>query len=830
MKRIHLGLFAVISSFIYHHTYAQEQITVGAVVYDAATKSPIEFVNIGFNNGNQGTLSDNQGYFTIRYTDAATKPTDSLLISATGYYDFPIPLSRLKQLLEKRQILFLNPLVISDTVEEIYPNSRKEYLLGYHNPSKNNSAAVTDLIGFGGELATLVSVPPQKTKLEKFHFHITNNTTDSVRLRLNMYTTRAGEIRKNLLKKPIEYLVGSQTGEQIIDVSKENILVDADISLSLELLEIFGDSINFEIATAKERGISFTRPTSHGDWEEHPVTAMAYGLVITTDSSSTFDYLGSINRSEDKNDGFIEGTITASGRPVQGATVGVKGSLTESTTNAEGFYQIEAARGDVLRFEFLTTQVKSILVEDDTTIDIDLEPKYTELDEAVVTAKAREENETITGLGKKKKRSLGFATYSKSIEELPQASTNLATLLVGQFPSLIVNPISGEFQMRGQGSFALSNTPLFVVDDVPQSEVPLWLDVNTIANVGVIPGLAGGVRYGALGRNGVIIINTKVTMNGLEGKKRSVSALARDNDYTENPIPLKQVEQALENLLPFSTATSFEMAKKIYTSNKIKNRGKIPFYLDAFHYFKKWDKEFANSILNTLAEQGKQNTKVLRTLAYTYDQEDEHAKALDVYKQIAYLEPYRAQSYLDLARAYVHTKDYKRAFSLYKLILSDRLISATFNDEVLNIVATEVRHLVTKHKSRVPYEQLPISFYEKAIHLESRIVFDYADAEALFEVQFVNPNNKYSIWSHTAIGNEERLLRELDYGYNTEEVTIEDPESGRWIVNLENLDGKPSYLKYTVYTNYGRPEETKEIKVINLAALKEKVKLSTLEF
>ncbi len=828
MKKHLITLLTAIACFVYNNSYAQEQITVGAVIYDAVTKSPIEFVNIGFNNGNQGTLTDVDGYFNIRYTDATTKPTDSLLISATGYYNFPIPLSKLKQLLEKRQILFLNPTVEADNVEENDLDSQKEYLLGYHSPNINNAASLTNLIGFGGELATVVQIPPQKTKLENFHFHINSNTTDSVRLRLNIYEMKKGEIGTNLLKKSILHLVHTETGEQIINLSKENILVDTDIAVSLELLEVFGDSLEFELATAKDRGISFTRPTSHGDWEEHPVTAMAYGVDITTASTSSFKDWRLTTNITNNNKDYIRGTVTASGSPVQGATVSVKGSLAETTTNDEGFYRIDAVRGDVLSFEFLTTQVKSILVEDNTTIDLNLEPKYTELDEAVITAKAREEKEAITGLGKKKKRSLGFATFSKSIEDLPQASTNLATLLVGQFPSLIVNPTSGEFQMRGQGSFTLSNTPLFIVDDVPQSEVPLWLDVNTIANVGVIPGLAGSVRYGALARNGVVIITTKVTMNELEGKNRSVSALAVDNDYVENPILLEQAEKSIQDLSPLHTATSFETAKKIYVTNEAKNRGTVSFYIGAFRYFKKWDKEFANSILKTLAKQGKQNTKVLRTLAYIYDQENQHTNSLDIYKEIAFLEPHRAQSHIDLARAYVNSKDYTRAFSLYKLILSDRLISATFNDEVLNIVATEVRHLVTKHKSRVPYEQLPISFYEKAIHIEKRIVFDYSHAEAFFDVQFVDPNKKFSIWSHSSFGNEERLLRELDYGYNTEEFTIEDADIGQWIVNLENQDGKPAFLKYTVYTNYGRPDETKEIKVIDLTSLKEKVTLSTI--
>lgn len=832
----HMNKFLCISLFFIGtctYSFSQEQVSVSALIYDQTTQKPIEFANIGFVHKNLGILSDGDGYFNLSYKNKTIIPEDTLMISVPGYYDFPIPASKLEGLLDKRQLIFINPRADRNESDKIDIGRWKDTLLGYQNPNTTLSALMTNLVTLGGELATLVPVSVEKAKLEKIHFYIAKNTGDSIRIGLNIYDVQDGKIGRNLLNNSIEHILTNETGQESIDLSDQNLIIANDIVVGLELLEIFGDSISFELATAKEAGIGFTRYTSQADWEEHPVTAMAYGLEVLAPLINS--QKKSNDSSKNINTQFITGTVTSSGKTVQGSTVGIKGTFVETTTNTMGEYSIDAVKGDVLLFEFLTTQPKKVTVGDSKILNVSLEPKFTELDEAIVTADKIEDygdKGIVTPIGTKKKRTLGYASHSKDRDELPEFATDLTTLLVGQFPGLIVNtsPHNKEFQIRGQSSFALSNSPLFVVDNVLYEAPPFFLDVNTIANVSVIPGLAGGTRYGSLGRNGVILITTKVASKGLTTTKEVVPAQVTGNDYTENPILVEQKISFHEELSKLYAAVSFEAAKTLYDELKQKNTFEVSFYEEAFRYFEKWDKNYANSILANIGKIGNQNPKALRTLAYVYDEKMQYNNALDIYKRIAFLEPHRAQSHLDFARALVSAKDYKGAFSLYKLILSGRVIGASFNEEVLKVVGTEVQHLVTKYKSKVPYEQLPLSFYEKAIHLDTRIVFDYTDPETFFEVQFVNSSDKYSVWSHTDLGNEERLLRELEYGYTTEEFTIEDPDKGQWLVNMQHMGGKPSYMKYTVYTNYGRHDESKEVKVINLSRLKEKVTLSTIEF
>ena len=55
-----------------------------------------------------------------------------------------------------------------------------------------------------------------------------------------------------------------------------------------------------------------------------------------------------------------------------------------------------------------------------------------------------------------------------------------------------------------------------------------------------------------------------------------------------------------------------------------------------------------------------------------------------------------------------------------------------------------------------------------------------------------------------------------------------------WIINIENYtiqdSSNPTFIKYTVYKNYGRPNEIKKVKVLDLNKLKQKITLDILKY
>jgi hypothetical protein len=62
------------------------------------------------------------------------------------------------------------------------------------------------------------------------------------------------------------------------------------------------------------------------------------------------------------------------------------------------------------------------------------------------------------------------------------------------------------------------------------------------------------------------------------------------------------------------------------------------------------------------------------------------------------------------------------------------------------------------------------------------------------------------------------------------EFIIDDSVKEEWIINLEGINNEkyltnPTYLKYSIYRNYGLENETVKVKVINLNNIKNKIKL-----
>ena len=63
----------------------------------------------------------------------------------------------------------------------------------------------------------------------------------------------------------------------------------------------------------------------------------------------------------------------------------------------------------------------------------------------------------------------------------------------------------------------------------------------------------------------------------------------------------------------------------------------------------------------------------------------------------------------------------------------------------------------------------------------------------------------------------------LSLGYSEvykEAPIIEKSDKGKWLINIENYtiqdESNPTYIKYTVFKNYGRPNEIKKVEVIDL--------------
>ena len=226
------------------------------------------------------------------------------------------------------------------------------------------------------------------------------------------------------------------------------------------------------------------------------------------------------------------GVITdASGEPLIGATVMLKGTKRGVTTDVNGHFSIDAPNGSTLIVSYVGMVTREIKVGG-KPVNVTLEGGNA-LDEVVVTA-----------LGiKKDKKSLGYAVDDINAEELMKNKTaNAVNSLSGKIAGVNITQTSGaagagaQIILRGGTSLERDNQPLFVVDGViydnstsvignsafdgtlstASTNSNRIMDINPedIENMSVLKGPAASALYGSRAASGVVLITTK---KGKEG-------------------------------------------------------------------------------------------------------------------------------------------------------------------------------------------------------------------------------------------------------------------------------------------------------------------------
>ena len=200
----------------------------------------------------------------------------------------------------------------------------------------------------------------------------------------------------------------------------------------------------------------------------------------------------------------VSGTVSEASGALPGVSILIKGTSKGTETDFDGKYSIKAKTGDVLSFSYIGYKTIEKTVGSSNTINVSMEEDASTLDEIVITA---------YGV-KREKKSLGFSQQTVAGPAITQAKeTDLSNALAGKVSGVqIIGNSSSTF---GSSSIRLrgSDNVLYVVDGI---RVYSTSDINTenIANMSVLKGAAATAVYGPDGRNGVIVITSKVAKKG----------------------------------------------------------------------------------------------------------------------------------------------------------------------------------------------------------------------------------------------------------------------------------------------------------------------------
>ena len=206
----------------------------------------------------------------------------------------------------------------------------------------------------------------------------------------------------------------------------------------------------------------------------------------------------------------ITGTvIDATGMPIIGANVMVKGTTNGTITDIDGKFTLEVAKDAILQVSYIGYMNQEIPVGNKSVLSISLQEDTQKLDEVVVI-----------GYGTMKKSDITGAISSVSEEKIArQAVANVSTALQGLATGVSVTSSSGSpgsaatIRIRGVGTVNDAE-PLFVVDGMPVTDIN-YLNTSDIQSMEVLKDASASAIYGSRGANGVILITTK---KGAAGK------------------------------------------------------------------------------------------------------------------------------------------------------------------------------------------------------------------------------------------------------------------------------------------------------------------------
>jgi TonB-dependent starch-binding outer membrane protein SusC len=201
----------------------------------------------------------------------------------------------------------------------------------------------------------------------------------------------------------------------------------------------------------------------------------------------------------------ISGRVTAAtGDPLPGVTVLLKGTTTGATTNPNGEYTLTVPEAPgILVFSYIGfgTQEKSFSGPGVVNAALDEDTKA--LQEIVVTGYSSQSKKDITG---------AVATIDAE-QLLSTPSTNLGQAMQGKVAGVTVgneNSPGGGVMVRIRGFGTINdNSPLYVIDGVPTKGNLNTLNLNDIESMQILKDASAASIYGSRAGNGVVIITTK---------------------------------------------------------------------------------------------------------------------------------------------------------------------------------------------------------------------------------------------------------------------------------------------------------------------------------
>lgn len=303
---------------------------------------------------------------------------------------------------------------------------------------------------------------------------------------------------------------------------------------------------------------------------------VAVTFLLLSDPISTF----AANAAPKKEYVLKGDVVDASGEPILGATVMVKGTTNGTMTGADGKFNIRASIPCELVASYVGYESKSIKVTTSKgNWTIELKQSTTNLDELVVV-----------GYGTMKKKNLIGAVDQVDARVFEERSvSSVGHALQGAIPNLNITMEDGKpsnggtFNVRGTGSIGSGGNALVLIDGV-EGDMDM-VNPQDVATVSVLKDASSTAVYGARGAFGVILITTKnaskgdakVTYSGsVSARCRTITPQVVTNGYQWLQGYMKSWDNYYNGQNPYNTTVNNNMPFSLDWVEEVKRRDQDP--------------------------------------------------------------------------------------------------------------------------------------------------------------------------------------------------------------------------------------------------------------
>ncbi len=261
----------------------------------------------------------------------------------------------------------------------------------------------------------------------------------------------------------------------------------------------------------------------------------------------------------------IAGKVTdENGKGLSGVTITVKGTSTSVLTTDDGFYKITVPSGkNSLVFTYVGYDPKEIAInKNSSVVNLSLSSLQKTLDDVVVIGYGTQKKGNVSGALSK--------LQNENFDERP--ITRVDQALVGQLAGVTVKQNTGipgkafSIQVRGTGSIAAGNEPLYVLDGFPlalnssntsngsfSTGNPLDnINPNDIDNIEVLKDAAATAIYGSRASNGVVLITTK---HGQTGKPKLALNMYAGYNQASKQLKMMDGQEWIDQATEYINAT-----------------------------------------------------------------------------------------------------------------------------------------------------------------------------------------------------------------------------------------------------------------------------------